>query len=93
MARRYVSDRKPEILAASGKALVGAFVPHTHHPAMGVEVDFGDVTVRLAGEQVTCFRFIGPPPPSLSSREANDSTSVRASFHSSDHAEPSSRPV
>lgn len=30
MVRRYVADRKPEILAASGKAPVEAFVPQTH---------------------------------------------------------------
>ncbi|MFF1359159.1 hypothetical protein [Streptomyces sp. NPDC058297] len=57
MVRRYVADRKPEILAASGKAPVEAFVPQTHSPAMEAEVDFGDVTVRLAGELVTCYLF------------------------------------
>ncbi|MFJ1917190.1 hypothetical protein ACIOGX_35275 [Streptomyces sp. NPDC088147] len=49
MVRRYVSDRKPEILAASGKAPVEAFVPQTHLPGHEAEVHFGDVTVRLAG--------------------------------------------
>jgi transposase len=57
MVRRYVSDRKPEILAASGKAPVEAFVPQTHLPGHEAEVDFGDVTVRLAGELVTCYLF------------------------------------
>jgi hypothetical protein len=57
MVRRYVSDRKPEILAASGKAPVEAFVPQTHLPGHEAEVDFGDVTVRLAGELVTCYFF------------------------------------
>jgi transposase len=33
MVRRYVSDRKPQILVESGKAPVEAFVPQTHHPA------------------------------------------------------------
>ncbi len=57
MVRRYVSDRKPEILAASGKAPAEAFVPQTHLPGHEAEVDFGDVTVRLAGELVTCYLF------------------------------------
>ena len=57
MVRRYVAARKPEILAAAGKAPVEAFVPQTHQPGMDAEVDFDDVTVRLAGELVTCFLF------------------------------------
>ncbi|MFD8743420.1 IS21 family transposase [Streptomyces sp. NPDC059616] len=57
MVRRYVSGREPEILAASGKAPVEAFVPQTHLPGHEAEVDFGDVTVRLAGELVTCYLF------------------------------------
>ncbi|MEU5109849.1 IS21 family transposase [Streptomyces sp. NPDC021354] len=55
--RRYVADRKPQILVESGKAPLEAFVPQTHHPGMEAEVDFGDVTVRLAGELVTCYLF------------------------------------
>ncbi|EST37068.1 transposase [Streptomycetaceae bacterium MP113-05] len=57
MVRRYVADRKPQILAESGKAPLEAFVPQTHQPGMEAEVDFGDVTVRLAGELVTCYLF------------------------------------
>lgn len=57
MVRRYVSDRKPQILVESGKAPVEAFVPQTHQPGMEAEVDFGDVTIRLAGELVTCYLF------------------------------------
>ncbi len=57
MVRRYVSDRKPEILAAAGKAPVEAFVPQTHLPGHKAEVGFGDVTVRLAGGRVTCYLF------------------------------------
>lgn len=53
MVRRYVSDRKPEILAASGKVPVEAFVLQTHLPGHEAEVDFGSVTVRLAGELLT----------------------------------------
>jgi transposase len=53
MVRRYVSDRKPEILAASGNAPTEAFVPQTHLPGHEAEVDFCDVTVapgRRAGD-------------------------------------------
>lgn len=57
MVRRHVSDRKPENPPASGKAPVAAFVPQTHLPGHEAEVDFGDVTVRLAGELVTCYLF------------------------------------
>lgn len=57
MVRRYVSDRKPQILVESGKAPVEAFIPQAHQPGMEAEVDFGDVTIRLAGELVTCYLF------------------------------------
>ncbi|MFF3907823.1 hypothetical protein ACFYZJ_17905 [Streptomyces sp. NPDC001848] len=57
MVRRYVADRKPRILVESGKAPLEAFVPQTHQPGMEAEVDFGDVSVRLAGELVTCCLF------------------------------------
>ncbi|MFE9890317.1 hypothetical protein [Streptomyces scopuliridis] len=39
MVRRYVADRKPEILAAPGKAPVEAFIPQSHQPGMEAEVD------------------------------------------------------
>ncbi|MEU1947034.1 IS21 family transposase [Streptomyces sp. NPDC020125] len=55
--RRYIADRKPQILVESGKAPLEAFVPQTHHPGMEAEVDFGDVTVRLDGKLVTCYLF------------------------------------
>ncbi|CAM5635551.1 hypothetical protein SAURM35S_03923 [Streptomyces aurantiogriseus] len=32
-------------------------MPQTHMPGDEAEVDFGDVTVRLAGELVTCYLF------------------------------------
>ncbi|MFD9865577.1 IS21 family transposase [Streptomyces alboflavus] len=57
MVRRYVAERKPQILAESGKAPVEAFIPQTHQPGMEAEVDFGDVSVRLDGELVTCYLF------------------------------------
>ncbi|MEU8924264.1 hypothetical protein AB0D10_25525 [Kitasatospora sp. NPDC048545] len=55
--RRYVADRKPQILVESGKAPIEAFVPQTYGPGMEAEVDFGDVTVKLADELVTCYLF------------------------------------
>lgn len=57
MVRYYVAARKPEILTESGRAPLEAFVPQTHQPGHEAEVDFGDVTVRLAGELVTCYLF------------------------------------
>ncbi|MFJ3965095.1 hypothetical protein [Streptomyces sp. NPDC090036] len=57
MVRYYVAARKPEILVESGKAPLEAFVPQTHHPGHEAEVDFGDVTIRLAGELVTSYLF------------------------------------
>ncbi|MGW8782600.1 hypothetical protein ACWGNM_31680 [Streptomyces sp. NPDC055796] len=57
MVRRYVADRKSEILAASGKAPVEAFAPQSHQLGMEAEVDFGDVNVLLASEPVTCYMF------------------------------------
>ncbi|WP_263579295.1 IS21 family transposase [Streptomyces sp. PSKA30] len=57
VVRYYVAGRKPEILVESGKAPLEAFVPQTHLPGHEAEVDFGDVTVRLAGELVTCNLF------------------------------------
>ncbi|MET9439098.1 hypothetical protein [Streptomyces sp. NPDC006551] len=57
MVRYYVAARKPEILVESGKAPLEAFVPQTHRPGHEAEVDFGDVTIRLAGELVTCYLF------------------------------------
>ena len=53
----HVAARKPEILVESGKAPLEAFVPQTHQPGHEAEVDFGDVTIRLAGELVTCYLF------------------------------------
>ncbi|WP_405385839.1 hypothetical protein OG596_37725 [Streptomyces sp. NBC_01102] len=34
-----------------------AFVPQTHKPGTEAGADFGDVTVKLAGELVTCHLF------------------------------------
>ncbi|MFH7340617.1 IS21 family transposase [Streptomyces sp. KHY 26] len=57
MVRGYVADRREEIRVQAGRGVVEAFVPQTHKPGAEAEVDFGDVTVRLAGELVTCYLF------------------------------------
>ncbi|MBB1242496.1 IS21 family transposase [Streptomyces durbertensis] len=57
MVRGYVADRREEIRVQAGRGVVEAFVPQTHKPGAEAEVDFGDVTVRLAGEVVTCYLF------------------------------------
>ncbi len=57
MVRGYVATHREEIRVQSGRGVVEAFVPQTHKPGAEAEVDFGDVTVRLAGEQVTCYLF------------------------------------
>lgn len=33
------------------------FVPQTHRPGEKAEVDFGEVTINLRGEPVTCMLF------------------------------------
>lgn len=57
MVRGYVAARREEIRLQAGKGVVDAFVPQTHKPGAEAEVDFGDVTVKLAGELVTCYLF------------------------------------
>lgn len=57
MVRAYVADRRPQIAVEAGRGVVHAFIPQSHRPGAEAEVDFGDVKVRLAGEQVTCFVF------------------------------------
>ncbi|CAL9279395.1 hypothetical protein [Streptomyces sp. SudanB52_2052] len=49
MVRDYVAVRRGEIWAAAGRGPVEAFVPQSHRPGVEAEVDFGDVTVHLAG--------------------------------------------
>lgn len=44
MVRRYVADRKPKILSASGKAPVEVLMPQTQLLGHETEVDFGGVT-------------------------------------------------
>lgn len=57
MVRGYVAGRREEIRVQAGRGVVEAFVPQTHKPGAEAEVDFGDVTVRLGGEVVTCYLF------------------------------------
>ncbi|PZR87116.1 MAG: IS21 family transposase [Candidatus Nephthysia bennettiae] len=55
--RDYVAKRRPEILAAAGRALGEAFVPQTHEPGAEAEVDFADLWIDLAGVRTKCFLF------------------------------------
>ncbi|MFH8617295.1 hypothetical protein ACH4E8_19775 [Streptomyces sp. NPDC017979] len=55
--RGYVADRREAIRLQAGRGVLEAFVPQTHKPGAEAEVDFGNVTVRLAGELVTCCLF------------------------------------
>jgi hypothetical protein len=57
VVRAYVAERKPRIRAEAGHGPAEVFVPQTHRPGEEAEVDFGEVVVRLAGEQVKCFLF------------------------------------
>jgi transposase len=57
MVRTYVAERRGEIRLQAGKGVVDAFVPQTHRPGAEAEVDFGDVTINLAGKLVTCYLF------------------------------------
>jgi transposase len=57
MVRGYVARRRPEIRIEAGRGPPDAFIPQSHLPGVEAEVDFGDVAVRLRGEQVTCALF------------------------------------
>ncbi|MFF7791315.1 IS21 family transposase [Streptomyces sp. NPDC007991] len=57
IVRAYVAVRREEIRIAAGRGIAKAFVPQSHRPGAEAEVDFGDVTIRLAGEQVKCSLF------------------------------------
>ncbi len=54
IVRRYVAERRPQIRVEAGRGPVEAFISQTHLPGAEAEVDFGDVTVRIGGQQVTC---------------------------------------
>ncbi|WP_211191727.1 hypothetical protein [Actinoplanes sp. TBRC 11911] len=57
VVRRYVADRKPKIRAEAGRGPVNVFFPQTHRAGEEAEVDFGEVTIWLRGEPVTCMLF------------------------------------
>jgi transposase len=57
MVRADVAWRRPEIRVEAGRGPPKAFVPQSHQPGVEAEVDFGEVTVRLAGEQVKLVLF------------------------------------
>jgi transposase len=57
MVRAYGAQRRGEIRIEAGRGPPVAFVPQSHLPGVEAEVDFGDVTVVPAGEQVTCTLF------------------------------------
>jgi transposase len=57
---KYVHRRRAEIIAArarAGAASVAGFVPQAKEPGAEAEVDFGDVTVELAGRAARCYLF------------------------------------
>jgi transposase len=57
VVRAYVADRKPQIRVEAGRGPVNVFIPQTHQPGAEAEVDFGEVTINLRGELVTCMLF------------------------------------
>lgn len=57
VVRAYVARRRPEIRVEHGRADTSAFIPQTHLPGREAEVDFGEISVRLRSELVTCHLF------------------------------------
>ena len=57
VVRAYVAERKPQIRAKAGRGPAEVFVPQSHRPGDEAEVDFGEVVVRLAGQDAGCFLF------------------------------------
>lgn len=55
--RAYVRQRRPHVRAEHGRGEPDVFVPQTHLPGREGEIDFGEITVRLRGELVTCHLF------------------------------------
>ncbi len=56
---KYVRERRPQIAAEAREqaGTMAGFVPQAKVPAAEAEVDFGEVTVRLAGKLTRCFMF------------------------------------
>jgi transposase len=57
VVRSYVAERKPQVRTEAGRGPAEVFIPQTHRPGDEAEVDFGDVVVRLAGQDVRCVLF------------------------------------
>jgi transposase len=57
MVRAYVAERKPQVLAEAGRGPSLVFVRQSHRPGDEAEVDFGEFTARIAGEEVRCVLF------------------------------------
>jgi hypothetical protein len=62
----------PERRPPTGRDPAEVFVPQSHRPGAEAEADFGEVVVRLAGEQVKffllCFRLSCYSMPSCTAR-------------------------
>jgi transposase len=57
---KYVHRRRAEVTAEQARAeaaSVAGFVPQAKEPGAEAEVDFGDVTVELAGRLTRCYLF------------------------------------
>jgi transposase len=57
VVRAYVAERRPRMRAEAGRAPAEVFVPQTHRLGDEAEVDFGEVVVRLGGQDTGCFLF------------------------------------
>jgi transposase len=57
VVRAYVAERKPQVRVEAGRGPAAVFIPQTHRPGDEAEVDFGEVVVRLAGQDIRCFLF------------------------------------
>ncbi|MET8162513.1 IS21 family transposase [Sphaerisporangium sp. NPDC005289] len=57
VVRAYVALRKPQVRAEAGRGPAEVFVRQSHRPGDEAEVDFGEVVVRLAGQDVKCYLF------------------------------------
>lgn len=57
VVRSYVAERKPQIRADAGRGPSEVFLRQSHRPGDEAEVDFGEIVIRLAGEEVKCYLF------------------------------------
>ncbi|GAA4551893.1 IS21 family transposase [Amycolatopsis samaneae] len=57
VVRTYVATRASQIRTEAGRGPAAAFISQTHRPGREAEVDFGEIAVRLRGQQVTCILF------------------------------------